>query len=426
MPVTLGRDRARHLLRSMKKIRLVEEGIAARYHGGQMRCPTHLCTGQEAVAAGVGAVLRGDDLAVSTHRSHGHYLGKGGDLRRMLAEIYGKSTGCSGGRGGSMHLIDESCGFMGSTSIVGGTIPVGTGLALSISLKGDDRVSCVFLGDGAAEEGVFYESVNFAALRNLPVLFLCENNLYSVYTPLASRQPAGRKLSEMVTAIGVPGSTGDGNDPQEVFLKTAEAVQAIRCGGGPRFLEFATYRWREHCGPDFDNHIGYRTEDEYLAWRERDPVACWEGRLLRAGFLTAGELAEMERELEAEIADAFRFAEDSPFPDPATAAEGLYAPAHPAGAGDAATAPSAVTAPAAATAAAAATAPAAVTAATAGSSTPSLEALPSPSSPLSQGARGDEGVVTLLHIGPVSNSLHGEDGVPAPHERRSLAAGGTA
>ena len=325
MSVTVGRELSRQLWKSMKRIRLVEEAIAARYPGGEMRCPTHLCIGQEAVAAGVGAALRSDDFAVSTHRSHGHYLGKGGDLRRMLAEIYGKSSGCSKGKGGSMHLIDESCGFMGSTSIVGGTIPVGTGLALSIALRGADRVSCVFMGDGAAEEGVFYESLNFAALKKLPVLFVCENNLYSVYTPLSMRQPEGRRLHEMVQAIGVPGEAADGNDPQLVYQKTQEALAAIRAGGGPRFLEFATYRWREHCGPEFDNHIGYRTEAEYLSWRERDPLASWESRLARDGFLTAAELQVQEQEIGDEIADAFRFAQESPFPHPSQAQAGLFA-----------------------------------------------------------------------------------------------------
>ena len=300
-----------------------------------MRCPTHLCTGQEAVAAGVGAVLRGDDLAVSTHRAHGHYLAKGGDLQRMLAEIYGKSSGCSNGKGGSMHLVDESCGFMGSTSIVGGTIPVGTGLALAITLRGGDRVSCVFMGDGAAEEGVFYESLNFAALKRLPVLFVCENNLYSVYSPLEVRQPAGRKLHEMVAAIGVESSAGDGNDPQDVYLKTEQAVRAMRAGGGPRFLEFATYRWREHCGPEFDNHIGYRSEQEYLSWRERDPVAYWESRLQQAGISCEEKVAAMEHEIELEIEEAFVFAETSPFPLSSEAQTGLFSEARLFHAGDA-------------------------------------------------------------------------------------------
>ena len=182
------------LLRRMKRIRLTEETIAERYSEWKMRCPTHLCTGQEAIGAAVGLALRKDDFVVSTHRAHGHYLGKGGDLKRMLAEIYGKSTGCSSGKGGSMHLIDESVSFMGSTAIVGSTIPVGVGLGLSIRLNNTDQISCIFFGDGAVEEGVFYESLNFAALKKLPVLFICENNLYSVYSPFKVRQPAGRKI----------------------------------------------------------------------------------------------------------------------------------------------------------------------------------------------------------------------------------------
>ncbi len=219
-------ETAKSLLYGMKRIRAVEETIAARYREGKMRCPTHLCTGQEAVSAGVGALLRPDDFAVSTHRAHGHYLGKGGDLKAMLAEIYGKATGCSSGKGGSMHLIDESVHFMGSTSIVGGTIPVGTGLGFSIWLHGTDQVSCVFLGDGAGEEGVFYESLNFAALKKLPVLYVCENNLYSVYSPLGVRQPEGRRIHEMARSIGVRSDSGDGNDVAEVYDKARRAIRS--------------------------------------------------------------------------------------------------------------------------------------------------------------------------------------------------------
>src|SRR3989442_1358391 len=226
----------------MKRIRFVEEEIAARYAEGGMRCPTHLSIGQEAVAAAVGAALRRDDLAVSGHRAHAHYLAKGGSLKAMIAEIYGKATGCARGKGGSMHLIDESAGFMGSTAIVGGTVPVGVGLAYGMKLRRTSQVSCIFMGDAVAEAGVFFESVNFAVLKKLPVLFVCENNLYSVYSPLRVRQPEGRRIHEMVSAMGMPADHGDGNDAPLVYEAVAEGIEAIRAGEGPRFFEFATYR----------------------------------------------------------------------------------------------------------------------------------------------------------------------------------------
>lgn len=290
-----------------------------------MRCPVHLCTGQEAVAAGVSAALRQDDFVVSTHRSHGHYLAKGGDMKRMLAEIYGKATGCSSGRGGSMHLIDERAGFMGSTSIVGGTIPVGTGLGFSIKYHATSQVSCVYLGDGAVEEGVFYESANFAALMQLPVLFVCENNLYSVYSPLEVRQPSGRSIWKMVQGIGITSDSGNGNDVAEVYRKAANAVEHIRSGNGPYFLEFSTYRWREHCGPNFDNDIGYRTQGEYEHWKKTDPIACLEQQLIKDGVITIQDIVSLASQIQQEVDDAFAFAESSPFPDPADGGKYVYA-----------------------------------------------------------------------------------------------------
>ena len=181
-------DLARQLLFSMKRIRMIEEAIAARYPDGKMRCPTHLSIGQEAVAAIAGILFADVDMAVSSHRAHAHYLGIGGNLNAMIAELYGKATGCSGGKGGSMHLVDRSVGFAGSTAIVANTIPVGVGIALAMKIKDSTGICCVFLGDGAVEEGVFYESVNFTALHKLPVIFLCENNFYSVYSPLSRRE----------------------------------------------------------------------------------------------------------------------------------------------------------------------------------------------------------------------------------------------
>lgn len=311
---TINPEIGKALLRAMIRIRAVEETIAARYSEGKMRCPTHLCTGQEGVSAGVGLALRPDDLAISTHRAHGHYLGKGGDLRRMMAEIYGKKTGCSAGKGGSMHLIDQSVGFMGSTAIVGNTVPVGVGLGLSIQLHGTDQVSCVFLGDAVVEEGVFFESANFAALHKLPVLFVCENNLYSVYSPLGVRQPPGRAIDQMVAGLGVETCVADGNDAVAVHALTERMARKLRAGNGPAFLLLSTYRWREHCGPNYDNHIGYRTEEEYLQWKARDPISRLLAALEEHGSLAADDLRRMEQDIRDEVEEAFAFAESSPFP----------------------------------------------------------------------------------------------------------------
>jgi TPP-dependent pyruvate/acetoin dehydrogenase alpha subunit len=304
------------LLFRMMRIRRVEEEIAARYHEEKMRCPTHLSIGQEAVAVAVGRALRLNDFAVSTHRSHAHYLGKGGSMKAMIAEIYGKVTGCSRGRGGSMHLIDLSVGFHGSTAIVANSIPVGVGLALSAKLSGTDQLSCIFLGDAGIEEGAFYEAANFAVVRKLPVLFVCENNLYSVYSPLKVRQPLERKIHELAAAIGFAVGHGDGNDVEEVYRITTMAVDATRRGGGPQFLEFFTYRWREHCGPNYDNDIGYRTEEEFLEWKARDPITRFEQRLRGSGKIDAGIIKWMGENIATEVSEAFEFAEKSPFPDP--------------------------------------------------------------------------------------------------------------
>jgi len=239
----------------------------------------------------------------------------------MIAEIYGKETGCSAGKGGSMHLIDTSVGFMGSTAIVGNTIPIAVGLALSLQLKQANSVSCVFFGDGAVEEGAFYESVNFAILKNLPVLFICENNLYSVYSPLNVRQPERRRIHTMVKAFGLDSTSGDGNNVSEVFTITKEAVKKIKAGGGPQFIEFSTYRWLEHCGPNYDNNIGYRTENEFREWEKNDPIRHCEEKLLT---LSDKEINQIREKIQLEIDKAFHFAEESPFPDSKQAFKGLF------------------------------------------------------------------------------------------------------
>lgn len=313
------------LYKIMLKIRLAEETIAERYSEWKMRCPTHLSIGQEAVAAGLCYALKNNDFVMSTHRAHAHYLAKGGNLNKMIAEIYGKVTGCTSGKGGSMHLIDKSVGFMGSTSIVGNTIPLAVGLGLSIKLKKTDKVSCVFFGDAAPEEGVFFESINFAVLKKLPVLFICENNLYSVYSPLRVRQPEGRKIFKMVKGLGITSEHGDGNNVLEVYSKAEKAISSIRNCNGPYFLEFSTYRWREHCGPNFDNDIGYRTQTEFLEWKEKDPIKLLESQLLNDSILTENKVKDMKESIKILVNRAFNFAEESPFPESEEAYENLYA-----------------------------------------------------------------------------------------------------
>lgn len=315
----------RKLFFQMLRIRLVEEKIAEVYPEQEMRCPVHLCIGQEATAVGVCAHLSREDYALSTHRSHGHYLAKGGDLRAMISEFYGKVTGCSRGKGGSMHLIDLPSGFLAATPIVGGTISIAVGAAFASLMRGDARVVVVFLGDAAVEEGVFHESINFALLKKLPVIFVCENNQYSVYSPLRVRQPEERAIVDLATGHGVEGFQGDGNNALEVYQMAAQAIHKARLSGGPTFLEFKTYRWREHCGPYYDNDLGYRTEGEFQEWKKRDPVEKFKTKLLEEGILRQKDVGAMTSDLQSEIEDAFSFAKTSPFPEPNLLLKHIYA-----------------------------------------------------------------------------------------------------
>jgi TPP-dependent pyruvate/acetoin dehydrogenase alpha subunit len=310
----------------MLRIRLVEEKIAELYPEQQMRCPVHLSVGQEAVAVGVCAAVEPDDYALSTHRSHAHYLAKGGDLKAMLAELYGRVTGCCQGKGGSMHLIDRSAGFLGAVPIVGSTIPIGVGAAFGSFLRKERRVTIVFLGDGATEEGVFHEAVNFAVLKRLPVVFACENNFFSVYSSLDVRQPPRREIHDLARGYGLESRHGDGNDVEAVFDLAKAAVEQARSGRGPVFLEFKTYRWREHCGPHYDNHVGYRSEQEFEEWKARCPVAGLKQRLLEQGLITRQDLDGIEAALTEEVEQAVAFAKASPFPEPQLLQEHLYAP----------------------------------------------------------------------------------------------------
>ncbi|MFH1353966.1 MAG: thiamine pyrophosphate-dependent dehydrogenase E1 component subunit alpha [bacterium] len=309
----------RRLLYSVLRIRLVEERIAELYSEQEMRCPVHLCIGQEACAAGVCEALEPEDVVMSGHRAHGHYLAKGGDLKRMLAEIYGKATGCCQGRGGSMHLIDQAVNFLGSTPIVTNIVPVATGVAWAAKLEDKQYITVVFMGEGATEEGVWHECMNFSVLHKLPIIYVCENNLYSVYTPLEERQPK-RELTGIASAHGLRVFAGDGNDAVAVYGMAREARQHVIGGKGPVFMELATYRWREHCGPNYDNDLGYRTEEEFLAWKKKDPL----NKLKGTGGLG---LANMEKIINEEIDKAVEFAKESPFPEEdSLLEEDVYAP----------------------------------------------------------------------------------------------------
>ena len=295
------------LYQQMLRIRRSEEAIAERYQQQQMRCPTHLCIGEEAIAVGICAHLSVQDKVFSNHRGHGHYLAKGGDLPRMLAELYGFAEGCCGGRGGSMHLSDLSAGFIASTPIVGGTVPVACGYAWAEQFKKSGNLVVIFFGDGCFEEGVMHETLNFAVLKKLPLLFVCENNQYSVMTPLAERQPK-REIYKIAAAHGMPAVSGDGNRVDEVFTLAQSAVNQIRAGQGPQFLELHTHRWPEHCGPNEDDELGYRQTGELTAWKQRCPLLQTRQALLDAGISHATQLEAIEAETAKEITQAFDWA----------------------------------------------------------------------------------------------------------------------
>lgn len=301
------------LYREMLRIRLVEERLADIYPQQKIRCPMHLSIGQEAVAVGVCSSLREQDGIFSTHRAHAHYLAKGGSLPKMIAEMYGKESGCCGGIGGSMHLIDLSVNMLGSTPIVGGSLPVAVGTAFANKLKGSDAVTVCFFGDGMTEEGVFSESLNFSAVHELSILFVCENNLYSVYSPLSVRQHEKRSITGIADAHGVHALHADGNSIHEVVKTSDETVSSVRSGNGPALIEYSTYRWRAHCGPDFDNDIGYRDEAEYLEWKKTCPIAQLKESLFEEKILNADLDATIYSQINEEIDDAIAFAEDSLF-----------------------------------------------------------------------------------------------------------------
>lgn len=306
--------------RDMVLIRRCEETIAAIYHEQEIRTPTHLGSGQEAVAVGVCSVLEDGDTAVSHHRCHNHYLAKGGDVYRLFAELYGRADGCSGGRGGSVHLTDQSVGFLATSAIVGQMVAVAVGNALSMKMDRSKNVAVTFFGDATCEEGVFYESLNFAAIQNLSVLFVCENNLYSTESSLDVRRAKGTTFTSRAKSMGVDAKCIDGNDVAAVSKISIEAIEKMRNGGGPFFLECETYRHREHVGPELDHEAGrdYRSVDEFNQWMEKCPIKLSAGRLIDEGLATKDELDDWEAETQSLVDDCIRRAKEADWPAQST------------------------------------------------------------------------------------------------------------
>lgn len=316
------------LFHDILRIRRIEEAIGDRYSEQKMRCPMHLSIGQEGIAVGVCKALMEEDRLISHHRCHAHYLAKGGNLNTMIAELHGKKTGCSFGRAGSMHLVDLSVRMYGASAIAGNTIPIGVGLALADLMKGNPYLTVIFLGDGATEEGTFAESLNFASLKQLPVLFVCENNLYSINTPISARQSKDRDRVKIAQANGLLAFQAKGNMVQDVYQLAQQAVSHIRQHKGPVYLEFETYRFRSHTGPKDDTHLGYRSEEELNQWKTLCPLKIYQDLLMKEGIINAETLASMEEQIHREIDNAFSFAEESPYPEFDLDYEKPYAESH--------------------------------------------------------------------------------------------------
>jgi TPP-dependent pyruvate/acetoin dehydrogenase alpha subunit len=296
---------------------LCEESLVDPILSGEIKCPVHLYSGEEAIAVGVCTALEKRDYIFGNHRSHGHYIAKGCDLKALFAEVFGKEAGCSRGRGGSMHLIDPENGMMGSAPIVAGTISLALGGALSSQIREDKRVTVSFFGDGATNEGVLFESLNFASLKKLPIIFVCENNYYVTHMPISECRP-NLNITAIADSFGIQNACVDGNDVLSVFEIANKAVEDCRNGQGPFFIEALTYRLRGHVGPD-DNiqgtHTDIRPPEEVEMWKKKDPILNFEKLLMKEGVLSEFELSEIKEDLIHEIEIAHLFAKDCPYPD---------------------------------------------------------------------------------------------------------------
>lgn len=312
------------LYRRLIRIRLVEEVIAQEYPAQQMRCPLHLCLGQEAISAGTVATITTSDAILASHRSHGPYIAAGGDLVALFGELYGKENGCCNGRGGSMHLVDIKAGFWGSIPIVASALPIATGIAFGFKMQKKTCVSMAFFGEGATEAGAFHESLQYAALKQLPVIYVCENNGFVTYSPYEERRSKNFESHELAKAHGVFGYSGDGNDVFSVHKVCSDAVKRARQGKGPSFLEFNTYRWKEHCGPNDDHHLPCRSEEEFISWKKRCPVVLAQKELAKLG-VAKDELEKIYDEEKETVEIAVQHAQKAPFPCSKTVSNNVYA-----------------------------------------------------------------------------------------------------
>ena len=313
LPTDVGADVLVDLCRTMLLIRHFEERIVDVYGVQDMKTPVHLCIGQEAIAAGICRHLRKDDYLFTTHRGHGHCLAKGVAAKKLYAEFYGRIDGCCKGKGGSMHAADPDYGILGTSAIVGGGIPLAVGTALASSLRGDGRVSVAFFGDGATDEGTFYESMNFAALKKLPVIFVCENNFYATASPQSARH-AEADITKRAEAHGMPAAGIDGNDVLAVYRAGAAAVERARAGDGPTLIEARTYRWKGHVGPDADWKVGARPREELEQWMALCPVKAFSELLIDGGVIGQDDYAAMIGEIDEQLDEAMAFAKASPLP----------------------------------------------------------------------------------------------------------------
>ncbi len=320
--MTLTTEKQIEMLRSMQTIRRFEERASDDYQAGAIYGVVHCYIGEEAVAVGVCAALNADDQIISTHRGHGHCLAKGADLNRMMAELYGRQTGYCKGKGGSMHIADFSIGMLGANGIVAGGIPIVTGAGLAAQLEGKGRVAVSFFGDGASNAGPFHESINIAATWKLPMLYVCENNLYSAGT-IAADTLALSDVAARAAGYGIPGVVVDGNDVMAVYEAAEAAVNRARAGQGPTLIECKTYRWRGHT--ERPGQEDPRPKEEIEEWRQRDPIGRFAANLMNQGILTKEAWQEMDAEILKAIEDAVKFSEESPFPKPEAAVEDIFA-----------------------------------------------------------------------------------------------------